>query len=144
MAHPGCKDEGARAPRGSLSLQVVELLRELKTITGGSRWLFPNNRRPKTHMGATTLNRALDRMGYTGKFSSHGFRSTASTLLNEMGYRPDVIERQLAHKERNAVRAAYNQAQYLAERRDLMQSWSNYVDGLARGESVTPIKRAAA
>lgn len=126
-----------------LSLQAVELLRELREITGGNRLLFPNNRRPKTHMGATTLNRALDRMGYSGKFSSHGFRSTASTLLNEMGYRPDVIERQLAHKERNAARAAYNQAQYLAERRDMMRDWANYLDGLARGESVTPIKRAA-
>jgi integrase len=91
-----------------LSLQAVELLRELKTLTGGQRLLFPNSRRPRSHMTATTFNRALERMGYGGKFAAHGFRATASTMLNEMGYRTDVIERQLAHKERNAVRAAYN------------------------------------
>jgi integrase len=127
-----------------LSLQAVELLLELKTITGGSRWLFPNNRRPKTHMGATTLNRALDRMGYSGKFSAHGFRATASTMLNEMGYRPDVIERQLAHKERNAVRAAYNQAQYLAERRDMMQAWADALDSIVAGGRVVPIRTGKA
>jgi integrase len=127
-----------------LSLQAVELLGELKTLTGGQRWLFPNHRRPRSYMTATTLNRALERMGYAGKFSAHGFRATASTMLNEMGYRPDVIERQLAHKERNAVRAAYNQAQYLAERRDMMQAWASCLDSLVQGANVTPIKRATA
>ena len=122
-----------------LSLQASELLRELKTITGGNRYLFPNNRRPRTFMTGTTLNRALERMGYASKFSSHGFRATASTMLNEMNYRPDVIERQLAHKERNAVRASYNQAQYLEERRSMMQAWSNTVDALARGDKVIPV-----
>lgn len=123
-----------------LSHQAVELLRELKTITGGSRLLFPNYRRPKTYMTGTTLNRALERMGFGGKFSSHGFRATASTMLNEMGYRPDVIERQLAHKERNQVRASYNQAEYLPERQKLMQEWAHTVDALARGEKVVPGK----
>jgi integrase len=122
-----------------LSIQAAELLRELQKITGGNRLLFPNNRRPRTFMTATTLNRALERMGYGGKFSSHGFRATASTILNEMNYRPDVIERQLAHKERNAVRASYNQAQYLEERRTMMQAWSNTVDALARGAKVLPV-----
>lgn len=122
-----------------LSIQAVELLRELKTITGGNRYLFPNNRRPKTFMTATTLNRALERMGYGGKFSSHGFRATASTFLNEMNYRPDVIERQLAHKERNAVRASYNQAQYLEERKTMMQAWASTIDALARGAKVLPV-----
>ncbi len=74
-----------------LSAQAVELLRELHTLTGGQRWLFPNYRRPKTCMTGTTLNRALERMGYGGKFSGHGFRATASTMLNEMGYRSDLI-----------------------------------------------------
>jgi integrase len=118
--------------------QAVELLAELKTITGGSRWLFPNYRRPNTYMTMTTLNRALERMGYGGKFSSHGFRATASTMLNEMGYKPDFIERQLAHKERNKVRASYNQAQYLAERRQMMQQWADYLDNLTKGEKVIP------
>jgi integrase len=123
-----------------LSRQAVELLHELRTITGGSRWLFPNYRRPKTYMTATTLNRALERMKYGGKFSSHGFRATASTMLNEMGYRPDVIERQLAHKEQNKVRASYNRAEYLAERHEMMQSYANTIDALARGDKVIPGK----
>jgi integrase len=98
-------------------------------------------------MTTTTLNRALERMGFNGKgtigFSSHGFRATASTLLNEMGYRPEVIERQLAHKERNKVRASYNQAEYLAERQVMMQQWADLIDDLLHGgNKVTPIKRA--
>jgi integrase len=128
-----------------LSAQAVELLRELRTLTGGQRFLFPNYRRPKTYMTMTTLNRALERMGYGGKFSGHGFRATASTVLNEMGYRSDLIERQLAHAERNKVRASYNQAEYLTERKEMMQAWANLIDQLATGQSkVTPIKRAAA
>ena len=73
-------------------------------------------------------------MGFKGEFSVHGFRSTASTLLNEMGYRPDVIERQLAHKPRDSVRSAYNQAEYLDDRRQMMQQWADVVDELARGD----------
>lgn len=118
-----------------LSTQALSLLRELHKLTGNQRWLFPNYRRPETCMTATTLNRALERMGFNGKdsigFSAHGFRATASTILNEAGYRADVIERQLAHKERNTVRASYNQAEYLAERRDMMQQWADLVDGLS-------------
>jgi integrase len=124
-----------------LSIQAVELLRELQTITGSNRLLFPNHRRPKECMTATTLNRALERMGYQGQFSSHGFRATASTMLNEMGYSPDWIERQLAHKERNAVRASYNQAQYLDERRKMMQQWAAYIEAIENGGQVTPIRK---
>jgi len=131
-----------------LSQQAVELLRELHTLTGGQRWLFPNYRRPKTCMTATTLNRALERMGFNGKdsigFSAHGFRATASTILNETGYRPEVIERQLAHKERNNVRASYNQAEYLKERRAMMQQWADMVDDMAKEKNkLTPIRRSA-
>lgn len=122
-----------------LSLQAVELLRELKELTGGRPLLFPNYRRPKTYMTATTLNRALERMGYAGRFSSHGFRATASTILNEMGYRIDVIERQLAHKERNQSRASYNRAEYLAERRDMMKAWADFLDALGNDEKVVPL-----
>lgn len=131
-----------------LSRQVLELLRELHTLTGGQRWLFPNYRRPTTCMTATTLNRALERMGFNGKggigFAAHGFRATASTMLNEAGYRPDVIERQLAHKERNKSRASYNQAEYLEERRAMMQQWADMTDSMARSDKVAPIKRMAA
>jgi integrase len=131
-----------------LSPQAVELLRELHTFTGGRDFLFPNYRNPKTCMTATTLNRALERMGFNGKdsigFSAHGFRATASTILNEMGYRPDVIERQLAHAERNKVRASYNQGEYLEERRAMMRQWADMTDDMAKSENkVTPIKKAA-
>lgn len=119
-----------------LPVQAVELLEELKTITGGRTYLFPNYRRPVTYMTATTLNRALERMGYAGRFSSHGFRATASTILNEMGYRPDIIERQLAHAERNKTRASYNQAQYMPERRQMMQDWANHIDSLGKETNV--------
>jgi len=132
-----------------LSVQAVELLRELYTYTGGRKLLFPNLRDPNTCMTATTLNRALERMGFNGKgsigFSAHGFRATASTILNEIGYRGVVIERQLAHAERNKVRASYNQAEYLEERRTMMQQWANLTDEMAKAESkVTPINRMAA
>lgn len=119
-----------------LSRQALELLKELQTLSGGQRWLFPNYRRPRTCMTATTLNRALERMGFNGRdtvgFSAHGFRATASTILNELGYRPDVIERQLAHKERNKVRASYNRAEYLAERAAMMQAWADLTDEMAK------------
>lgn len=114
-----------------LSRQAVELLRELKTLSGGQRFLFPNLRSPKRCMTATTVNRALERMGYAGKFSGHGFRSTASTLLHELGWRSEVIERQLAHAERDKVKAAYNHAEYMPERRDMMQAWADWIDALA-------------
>ena len=128
-----------------LSAQAVELLRELHTLTGGRLFLFPNYRRPKTYMTATTLNRALERMGYGGKFSGHGFRATASTMLNEMGYRADLIERQLAHAERNKVRASYNQAEYMPERVAMMQAWANLIEEMANPESkVVPMKRGTA
>lgn len=117
-----------------LSRQTLALLRELHTLTGGRHYLFPNYRKPDTCMTATTLNRALERMGFNGRdsigFSAHGFRATASTILNELGIRPDVIERQLAHAERNKVRATYNQGEYLDERRAMMQRWADLIDSV--------------
>lgn len=130
-----------------LSRQAVELLLELRKLTGSGEYLFPNYRTPKTCMTATTLNRALERMKFAGKegigFSAHGFRSTASTILNEAGFRPDVIERQLAHAERNKVRASYNRAEYLEERRAMMQQWADMIEEMGAGK-VIPIKRGAA
>ena len=123
-----------------LSRQAVKLLRQLKAEAGGRPQLFPNLRDPKRDMSPTTLNRALERMGYGGHFSAHGFRATASTLLNELGYRPDVIERQLAHRERNKVRASYNQASYMPERKKMMQEWANYLDAATSSGKVRPIK----
>ena len=130
-----------------LSRQVIEFLQKLQLLTGSHAWLFPNVRRPRVCMTETTLNRALENMGYNGKgtigFSAHGFRATASTLLNEFNFRPDVIERQLAHKERNQARASYNQALYLPERKEMMQSWADYLDSLKNGASLVPIRRKA-
>ena len=117
-----------------LSTPAMTLLRELQALTGGHQYLFPNQRRRRSHMGTTTMNNALVSLGYSGKFTPHGFRATASTMLNELGFRPDVIERQLAHKERNATRASYNQAEYLAERQKLMQTWADLLDQIAKDD----------
>ena len=87
-------------------------------------------------MSNNTRLYALYRMGYHGRATVHGFRAMASTALNEMGFRPDIIERQLAHEEQNAVRAAYNRAEYLAERRAMMEHWAGYLEALAGGNVV--------
>ncbi len=127
------KPERMKARRGHvvpLSDQVVDLLDELHQYTGGQRWLFPNLRRPTECMSATTINRALERMGWKGQLSGHGFRTTASTLLHSMGADTEIIERQLAHAEKNQTKAAYNHAEYLPERRQLLQTWADYIDHL--------------
>lgn len=116
-----------------LSRQVQDLLEELGKYTGRYRLLFPGLRDPaNTPMSAETINKALKILGFEGEQTGHGFRGLASTIMNERsGARPEVIERQLAHKERNMVRRAYNHAEYLDERRQLMQWWSDYLDGCA-------------
>ncbi len=114
-----------------LSKQAIAVLRELEKHSGGKQFVFPNEHNPSTFMSENTMLYALYRMGYRSRATGHGFRSTASTILNENGFRPDVIERQLAHGERNAVRAAYNHAQYLPERREMMQWWADYIDKAA-------------
>lgn len=124
-----------------LSTQVVELLKELYGLTGHQKWLFPNRRRPNDCMTATTLNRCLEKLGYLGKLSGHGFRGTASTALNELGFWPDVIEKQLAHSDGNKVRASYNHSQYLKDRKEMMQFWADYLDGLKAGAKVLQLKR---
>jgi len=114
-----------------LARQVVSILEDLQQYTGNGRYLFPSMRANSAPISDVTLLAALRRMGY-GKeeMTVHGFRSMASTLLNEQGYNRDWIERQLAHGERNSVRAAYNYAEYLPERRRMMQEWATYLDGL--------------
>ena len=112
-----------------LATQTIELLKFLKQLTGKGKWLFPSAKMNGNTMSATTLRFAMLSMGYTNKqITPHGFRSMASTRLNEMGWPPDVIERQLAHVERNQVRAAYNHAEYLPERRKMMQFWADYLE----------------
>jgi len=114
-----------------LSKQAIAVLRQLEKLSGMREYVFPNENKPATFMSENTMLFALYRMGYHGRATGHGFRSTASTVLNEHGFRADVIERQLAHSERNAVRAAYNHAQYLPERRTMMQWWADYLDEVA-------------
>jgi integrase len=114
-----------------LSRQAIAVLRELQKHSGHRQHIFPNQHHPATFMSENTMLYALYRMGYHSRATGHGFRSTASTILNEHGFRPDVIERQLAHAERNSIRAAYNHAQYLPERREMMQWWADYLDEVA-------------
>lgn len=111
-----------------LSIQAITVLKDLQLITGNKEYLFPNRNRPITFISENTMLYALYRLGYHSRATVHGFRATASTILNENGFKPDVIERQLAHSERNKVRASYNHAQYLPERREMMQWWGNYLD----------------
>jgi integrase len=114
-----------------LSDEALEVLEKLRLINGQRSYLFPNRNKPHTFISENTLLYAVYRMGYHNQTTVHGFRALASTILNEHGFRPDVIERQLAHAERNKVRAAYNHAQYLPERREMMQWWGDYISGLA-------------
>jgi integrase len=127
-----------------LSNQALALLRELRVLTGRGRFVFPSLRGGSRPMSENTVNAALRRLGYSSQeMTGHGFRSLASTNLNEQGYHPDLIELQLAHAERNKVRAAYNKAQRLTERRNMMQSWADYLDGLRAGSNIVPFKRAS-
>jgi len=126
-----------------LAGQAVEILRELHALTGGGRYVFPSVRTADRPMSENTVNAALRRLGYAkDEMTGHGFRSLASTTLNEQGWNRDAIERQLAHAERDSVRAAYNYAEHLPERRKMMQHWADYLDGLAKGADVLSFKRA--
>jgi integrase len=126
-----------------LSTQAIAILRELRPLTGDGKYLFPSVRSSKRAMSENTVLGALRRLGYTrDEMTGHGFRSMASTLLNEKGWNPDAIERQLAHGERNTVRAAYNYAEYLPERRKMMQEWANYLDELTNTSKIISLKFA--
>jgi integrase len=125
-----------------LSVQALAILRELHPLTGAGRYLFPSERTADRPISENTVNAALRRLGYAkDEMTGHGFRSMASTLLNEQGWHRDAIERQLAHAERNAVRAAYNYAEHLPERRRMMQAWADYLDGLKNGAEIIPIRK---
>ena len=130
---PAAKMKRRRVHSVPLSKQALALVQELHGLTGEGRYWFPNQVDPERFMNATTLNRAFHYMGYgVGEWSGHDFRATASTLLNEMGFRWDLIERQLAHVEASMTRRSYNHAEWLPERREMMQKWADYVDGFSR------------
>ena len=113
-----------------LSKQVIELLKQVRTLHNNKDFVFPSRINPHKPTSENTLIYAIYRMGYHSKTTAHGFRATASTILNEKNFRADVIEKQLAHGERNKVRASYNHAQYLPERKQMMQWWADYLDKL--------------
>jgi len=125
-----------------LSKQVIKLLEKVSELTGKYNLVFPSIRDYKKTMSENTLTYAI-RKRLLFDATAHGFRTTASTILNETGYRVDVIERQLAHGERDKVRAAYNRSQYLAERTEMMQWYSDYLDGIKIGNNVISINRTA-
>jgi integrase len=140
-AHPEWRIPAERMKMGEehlvpLSRQAVDVLRNLEPITGGGRYVFPSLRGGHRPLSSNTINVSLRAMGYAAdEMSGHGFRAMASTMLNEQGFPPDVIELQLAHAERNEVRAAYNRAKRLPERRQMMQAWADYLDALRQRPS---------
>lgn len=112
-----------------LAKQALEVLRALQAVTGQGRWLFPSRWDKSRHEDGRVLNTALRRMGYAGEvMTAHGFRAMAATTLSEEGWPSDAIERQLAHVDKNQVRAAYQRSELLAERRKMMQAWADYLD----------------
>ncbi len=126
-----------------LSRQVLELLKQLRDLTGHAEYLFPTQGTKSQTMPTATLRNAVTKLGFSDRFSPHGARGTFSTMCNEAGFRPDVIERQLAHAERNSVRASYNQAEYMPERRQMMQQWADKLDSLKAGAQVIPFGKVA-
>ena len=128
-----------------LSRQAVEILRELQPLTGQRAWVFPG-RDPKKPMSEAAINAALRRMGYDTKteVTGHGFRAMARTILHEdLGIKPEVIEHQLAHRVPDALGSAYNRTQFLAERKTMMQAWSDHLDRLKVGAEVIPLPQRA-
>lgn len=126
-----------------LATQAVDILREIEPLTGRGRYVFPSLRTIQRPMSNNTVLAALRRMGYDkAEMSGHGFRAMASTLLHEQGWPSDAIERQLAHAERNSVRAAYNYAEFMPERKKMMQAWADYLEGIKAGAKIIQIRAA--
>ncbi len=141
---PGGKMKGNRDHMVPLSRQAVEILRGLHSYTGSGRYVFPSIRTSARAISENTVNAALRKLGYsTEEMTGHGFRSMASTRLNEQGYEGDHIEMQLAHVERSKVRGAYNRAKYLPQRIRMMQDWADYLDTLkAGGGKLIPLRKS--
>jgi integrase len=127
-----------------LSSQAIEILTELKPLTGHSKYVFPSTRTNTRCMSDNTINAAFRRMGFDGEtITGHGFRATARTILDEvLQFRVDFIEHQLAHAVKDPNGRAYNRTAHLIERRKMMQTWSDYLDGLKAGAKVLPLRRA--
>lgn len=120
-----------------LSRQALDLLRELHALTGGGKYLFPNQRDHEKPMSNGAILAVLKRMGYQNRMTGHGFRALAmSTIKERLGYRHEVVDRQLAHAQKDKVAAAYDRAKFLAERRVMMQDWADFIDGVASGKVI--------
>jgi integrase len=128
-----------------LSTQALELLRELRALTGGGKYLFPNQRDHEKPMSNGAILMALKRLGYQNKMTGHGFRALAmSTIKERLGYRHEVVDRQLAHAQKDKIASAYDRAQFLAERKVMMQQWADYLDRLKVGNILSfPTGRVA-
>jgi integrase len=142
---PGPKMKMRDAHVVPLSTQAVEILRLLEPHTAGGKYVFPSLRSGGRPMSENTINAGLRRLGYANEEQTgHGFRTIASTLLNELGWNTDLIELQLAHKERNKSRQAYNKAVRIEERRLMMQAWADHLDVLREDDKkVVPIRSGA-
>lgn len=116
-----------------LSKQAIELLEHIQPLSGDGVYVFPSARTNSRPMSEQSLNAGLHRIGFKGKQTAHGFRHTASTILNERGFNSDYIEKQLAHEQANKIRGTYNKAEYLAERIKMMQAWSDHIDSIKAG-----------
>jgi integrase len=139
-----CERMKMKAPHTvPLSRQALEVIEAMRPVSGGRELVFPSPYYPGQMLSENTLNSALAAMGYKGKHSAHGFRALFSTVANEAGHDADVIERQLAHAERNQVRAAYHRSEYLAERATLLQWWADHLHGRKGGKVVKLPRRAA-
>jgi integrase len=125
-----------------LSRQALGVLKLMRRISGSGDLVFPSPFYPSATLSDGTMNSALARMGYKGSATAHGFRTLFSTSANEAGWKGELIEKQLAHEDRDDVRAAYNRAQYVAERTKLLQWWADRLDELRRGAEVIPLKTA--
>lgn len=116
-----------------LSKQAIKILKQIRTLHFNENFALPSHINPNKSISENTLLYTMYRLGYRSRATVHGFRGTASTILNENNFKSDVIERQLAHGERNKVRASYNHAQYLPDRKEMMQWWADYLDSKIRG-----------
>ena len=126
-----------------LSLQAIDVLTLLQTISGQYQLVFAGEQDPKKPMSNMTILKALERMGYKGRMTGHGFRGLASTVLHEEGYSHDHIELQLAHVQRNAVSAAYDHALYLEPRAKMMQNWADFLERTRQGGKIIMIRGSA-
>lgn len=120
-----------------LSKQSLKLLKVMKPLSCHRGYIFPGRNNPNTHINSQSANTAIKRMGYKDKLVSHGLRKIASTYLNEQGFNSDHIEKGLAHKDKDKIRAIYNKAEYLEPRREMMQAWSDFIQSSAEKEFVS-------